>query len=915
MIRRPPRSTLSSSSAASDVYKRQVSTQSTGPTLGATLTLDLPTPVLVALVLALVVPFLLQLQEMAKLQAVYDSIDNGNHKQAIKLCDQILKKSKQPVPLVLSLKAVALDRVDRRDEALLLCNQIMTENPELVDESTLSTTLLVLKSNQQEHLGTLMYERAFAKQPDNENFGVQVFNGHLRDDNYPKQQQVARKLFKQFKNNRYFKWSIASMHSQALASPEESRLKQLSLVEMMLAKAESDGQLEGIDDQLLYKQVLEDQGKFELALERLPSDTSSIGDNGEWELQQMRALLLVQMGEKQQAREIYEQLFEEGNADNWDFLQAWMQIVMELEPEGWEATVTEKCEYLDQLVGQKKRGPLLLKIEVAVKQLEQNGVEPLLLELVRYYRRFGSKGCCGLDLRVYLAQVPEQSRPLLFEMLTAELEAIKAESEAEAEADELNVLRLRVTLVSLQSLLGTWMVDLSNMEAVMGKVDELVEEYHSFSGLNQGLESSERGHNDLFLTLAASLLSERWEQHRCKSSLQRALALLTEAVERSSSNFEFKANLLRLYCQAGSPATAYEIFKKLSVKHIQFESISHEVFEPLVSSLLLPQLRELCDNIKSFHRHALKDVPDMIAGCYRHSKYHKLAEFYSLRHRLTHGAAKWNAALVGALDQLSQGQGVGEGGWESLCSASLINNDDTHAVPDWTRLTSIPDPPSQRGKPQSLSPERQLLVEQRLGAVRVASAMVSEDTQAAQMLVESQQLDSVVACVLSSSLSIGSASDDMMASEHLANGIQMIEASTAQLCASIDAFSSELLAPGLFDGASSLLLETLPTCLACMHRWQKDLKPPKGKGKNKTESNKPTLAAAKQWHTVLSSSLNTVASSAKAFLKRLKNISSHCDDKFSQAVLENIKSSHEQSAKAIVDLATHHLAALKKLKL
>eukprot|EP00658_Telonema_sp_P-2_P084811 TRINITY_DN9518_c0_g1_i2.p1 TRINITY_DN9518_c0_g1~~TRINITY_DN9518_c0_g1_i2.p1 ORF type:complete len:153 (+),score=36.24 TRINITY_DN9518_c0_g1_i2:95-553(+) len=33
MIRRPPRSTLSSSSAASDVYKRQVSTQSTGERL------------------------------------------------------------------------------------------------------------------------------------------------------------------------------------------------------------------------------------------------------------------------------------------------------------------------------------------------------------------------------------------------------------------------------------------------------------------------------------------------------------------------------------------------------------------------------------------------------------------------------------------------------------------------------------------------------------------------------------------------------------------------------------------------------------------------------------------------------------------------------------------------------------------
>eukprot|EP00658_Telonema_sp_P-2_P065009 TRINITY_DN54366_c0_g1_i1.p1 TRINITY_DN54366_c0_g1~~TRINITY_DN54366_c0_g1_i1.p1 ORF type:complete len:207 (-),score=41.28 TRINITY_DN54366_c0_g1_i1:176-796(-) len=35
MIRRPPRSTLSSSSAASDVYKRQVSTQSTGDLLAS----------------------------------------------------------------------------------------------------------------------------------------------------------------------------------------------------------------------------------------------------------------------------------------------------------------------------------------------------------------------------------------------------------------------------------------------------------------------------------------------------------------------------------------------------------------------------------------------------------------------------------------------------------------------------------------------------------------------------------------------------------------------------------------------------------------------------------------------------------------------------------------------------------------
>eukprot|EP00658_Telonema_sp_P-2_P008856 TRINITY_DN13357_c0_g1_i3.p1 TRINITY_DN13357_c0_g1~~TRINITY_DN13357_c0_g1_i3.p1 ORF type:complete len:276 (+),score=76.80 TRINITY_DN13357_c0_g1_i3:130-957(+) len=42
MIRRPPRSTLSSSSAASDVYKRQVSTQSTGDSVSTRMPLKIP---------------------------------------------------------------------------------------------------------------------------------------------------------------------------------------------------------------------------------------------------------------------------------------------------------------------------------------------------------------------------------------------------------------------------------------------------------------------------------------------------------------------------------------------------------------------------------------------------------------------------------------------------------------------------------------------------------------------------------------------------------------------------------------------------------------------------------------------------------------------------------------------------------
>ena len=49
---------------------------------------------------------------------------------------------------------------------------------------------LVLKSNAEMEAGTQMYARAWAAEPANENFGVHVFNGHIREHDFTKQQQV-----------------------------------------------------------------------------------------------------------------------------------------------------------------------------------------------------------------------------------------------------------------------------------------------------------------------------------------------------------------------------------------------------------------------------------------------------------------------------------------------------------------------------------------------------------------------------------------------------------------------------------------------------------------------------------------------------------------------------------------------------
>ena len=52
------------------------------------------------------------------------------------MCEQMIKKSKGKVgPLVLALKAVALDRMDRHAEAVGLCLEVAAEHPDLTDDS------------------------------------------------------------------------------------------------------------------------------------------------------------------------------------------------------------------------------------------------------------------------------------------------------------------------------------------------------------------------------------------------------------------------------------------------------------------------------------------------------------------------------------------------------------------------------------------------------------------------------------------------------------------------------------------------------------------------------------------------------------------------------------------------------------
>ena len=81
---------------------------------------------------------------MHKLRSIYDALDTGQNQQALKQCNQILKK-KPDLPLVKALKALSLVRTGNIAEGVALCRSVQNSTPPPTEESILNAMLLVYK--------------------------------------------------------------------------------------------------------------------------------------------------------------------------------------------------------------------------------------------------------------------------------------------------------------------------------------------------------------------------------------------------------------------------------------------------------------------------------------------------------------------------------------------------------------------------------------------------------------------------------------------------------------------------------------------------------------------------------------------------------------------------------------------------
>eukprot|EP00741_Cyanophora_paradoxa_P000894 tig00000448_g864.t1 len=649
-------------------------------------------------------------ESIKKLKPIYDALDARNNKQAHKLCTQALQK--QPNVVILKvLKALAAERLGKRDEALELMREAQEAKP--TDEQTLNTMMHVFKALGKLEDALACYEQAWTKNPNDPDIAAQVFFSYVKLGHVAKQQQMAMKMYKQFGKVEHLLWGVAST---ALQGREAGGAKLLQLAEGMLSKLDKDGKLPNYEALLLYAEVLEQQGKKREALELWAGKTGEALCPVPFERKRARADLHAALGEAREANAIFADLICTHDADEWSYYVAYIETLLKYAPDTGarpgaagacpgpgeaHGTLAEALAFLARLQGEHgpgagaaapKRAPFLAELELEAQLVARGApagdasLARLSEMVVRYFERWGGRPVCVLDLAPYLRRVAEAGAGK-GAALAARVAGTLGEKPGEGKG-ALEWTARAVNARCVERALGAHRGE--GVAQALAAAQGLLGEYEASLSLPLNLEPTERRPGDDLLLLASHRLLDAHAATGDAQWLVEAATLLELGLRHSRHNFQFKLLLLRLYSRLGAGVMAARAADALDLKHIQLETLLHAGLGEAVRGLAYGEALGMAEELLAFHRDAQRDCPDFVANAFRHGSYTKVAEFLAFRERLRRSALAHTAAAEWVQLMLFLHHFQVAEAREMLASTEALNID--HADPRPRRRPRLPRP-------------------------------------------------------------------------------------------------------------------------------------------------------------------------------------------------------------------------------
>ncbi|CAD5162973.1 unnamed protein product [Musa acuminata subsp. malaccensis] len=612
-----------------------------------------------------------------RVRPIWDAVDSRQYKPALKLASSLLVKYPSS-PYALALKALILERMGKPDEALRVCLEakefLYSDNSLHIDELTLSTLQIVFQRLDHLDHASSCYEHACAKHPNNLEIMIGLFNCYVRECSFVKQQQIAIKMYKHFSEERFLLWAVCSIELQVVCNSSGHKL--LQLAEALLKKHMASHSLHEPDALVMYISILEQQEKYDAALEVLSGNLGSLIGIEEDKLR-IQGRLLARACNYAAAAEIFQRVLE-SCPDDWQTFLHYLACLLEedvnwsktnsshqsclpcvddikackathLTKDEFDSRISNALSFVQKLqmdcCNDCVRGPHLAQIEIE-RRHRLHGIEhdgKFMESLLNYFYRFGHLSCFTSDVEMFLRLLTDDEKDqLLDNMRTLE----------STSASPIKALGHAMTVFKVQESFGFMFI--LSLRELEGTARKMLEMFCKDLKLSRDLDPQENMHGEDLLSMASNILVLLFWRTRKLGYLLEAIMVLEYGLNIRRYVWQYKILLLHLYSYLGALPLAYEWYSTLDVKNILLETVSHHILPQMISSPLWQENGDLLKDYLKFMDDHLREAADLTCVAYRHRNYSKVIEFVQFKDRLENSNQLLMARLDVSILQLKQ---------------------------------------------------------------------------------------------------------------------------------------------------------------------------------------------------------------------------------------------------------------------
>ncbi|KAI5121380.1 hypothetical protein M0805_001193 [Coniferiporia weirii] len=567
-----------------------------------------------------------------QIRPIYDAIDAGSNKSALQQCNKVLKKFPSS-NLVKALKALAIVRMNKIEECLPLCDEVLANKP--TDLDTLNAMMHVLRTLGRHTDLVVMYDDAYRAQPANEELGVQDFFANVRTGNWKTAQQISQRLHKFFggggSGDRYLYWSVlgATLQANDITTPPAMRAVLQKLAHRMLQGVEVPPHATA-DRLHVHISVLKALSLYDDAAKLLESDEGRAVAKTSLIIDELRREVVKARGdfEAEGARARVKIVESDRN---------WLEFLAVLDATFTEPTAGKIEEIrgvfreLADADGTRDRGALLAILELERRARENNlgsdfdSPEGLFGLIKLYFGRFGNKAVCFEDLKPFVVLEGDEK-----DKLTAYLDAHEHAHDTE------DPLRRSINVYMLRRYILT--SDELSIEQESARALTYLRTYVAGLPLGKKLPDTELQPADDLVLLAAQAFVGLWKLNSEEGWLLMAASVLEYAAQRSKNSYLIRLHLVRIYRLLSAPSLALQHYRAMHVKQIQNDTLSHFILARASTYSLAASgdltLTQECVEASQIYAMNSSETSDFIIRAFATEKYSQVPELISFEDRL-----------------------------------------------------------------------------------------------------------------------------------------------------------------------------------------------------------------------------------------------------------------------------------------